>query len=233
MRRTAMTLLTATVAGCAAPQRAKSPDPVVVARGAEPEAEVDHMARAGACLEAGDDAGAVPHLAAHLAAYPDAVRIRAYLADLHFKLGEVDQAKRQYARYVRDAAGMSGTAGRHLVHGHTRLMHIAAAREDAFAEALHRGVGLVLLVRQWDAEAAPGTPGLDALTESTLVRAAAALKAAREVNARDPRVHVYLAEVWGRLGQPSAARAAIRTAKGLLPDAALNADERARLARME
>jgi len=233
MRRTAWTLLTATVAGCAAPQVAKPPDAVVVARGAEPEAEVDHMARAGACLDAGDSAGAVPHLTAHLAAYPDAVMIRAYLADLHFKLGEVGKAKRHYARYVRDAAGMNGTAGKHLVHGHTRLMHIAASQEDAFAESLHRGIGLVLLVRQWDAEAAPGAPELDPLTETTLVRAAAALKVAREVDPRDPRVQVYLAEVWGRLGQPSAARAAIRTAKELLPDAALNADERARVLRME
>jgi tetratricopeptide (TPR) repeat protein len=164
-----------------------------------------------------------------LTEYPDAVMIRAYLADLHFKLGEVVKAKQQYTRYVHDAAGMAGTAGKHLVHGHTRLMHIAAAGEDAFAESFHRGVGLVLLVRQWDAEAAAGTAELDALTESTLVRAAEALKVAREVEPNDPRVLVYLAEIWGRLGQPSAARAALRTAKELLPEATLNSDERARL----
>jgi Tfp pilus assembly protein PilF len=234
MRRAAWTLLTATAAGCAAPHAIRSSEPaVVVARGAEPEAaEADHFTRAAECLDRGDDAGAVTHLTAHVKAYPDAVMIRAHLAELHFKLGEAGKAQPHFARFVRDAAGMSGAAGRHLVHGHTRLMEIAAAGDDAFAEQFHRAVGLVLLVRQWDAEpATDGTPKaeLDALTETTLVRAAGSLKIAKELAPADPRVHLYLAEVWGRLGQHSAARAAMTTAEQLLPDADLNADERARL----
>ncbi len=231
MRRTAWTLLTATVAGCAAPQALRPTEPaVVVARGAEPTpAEVDHLGRAAEYLDKGDDGGAVPHLTAHVAAYPNAVMVRAYLAELHFKLGQVEKAKPHFARFVRDAAGMTGAAGKHLTHGHTRLMEIAALGDDAFAEQLHRGIGLVLLVRQWDAEPEASEAELDELTETTLVRAAGALKIARELDASDARVHLYLAEAWGRLGQHSAARAARATAKQLLPDAGLNADERARL----
>jgi Tfp pilus assembly protein PilF len=235
MRRAAWTLLTATVAGCAAPQAIRLTEPAVeVARGAEPEPaaapEVDHLGRAAGYLDRGDNAGAVPHLTAHVKAFPDAVMIRAYLAELHYKLGEVGKAKPHFARFVRDAAGMGGAAGRHLTHCHTRLMEIAALADDAFAEHFHRGVGLVLLVRQWDADAEPdATAALDELTETTLVRAAAALTAARELDGTDPRVHLYLAEARGRLGQHSAAAAALRAAKELRPDFGLNADERARL----
>jgi len=238
MRRAAWTLLTATVAGCAAPQAFRPTEPaVVVARGAEPTpAEVDHLGRAAEFLDKGDDGGAVPHLTAHVTAYPNAVMVRAYLAELHYKLGQVEKAKPHFARFVRDAAGMNGAAGKHLTHGHTRLMEIAALGDDAFAEQFHRGIGLVLLVRQWDAESEASATGkgsdaadLDELTETTLVRAAGALKVARELDPTDARVHLYLAEAWGRLGQHSAARAARATAKQLLPDAGLNADERARL----
>lgn len=229
MRRAALLLLTGTVAGCTAPQVRPPSAPAVeaVARGADPEptAEVDHLGRAAELLDKGDTAAAVPHLTAHVRAYPDAVMIRAYLAESHFKLGELAKARPHFVRFVRDAAGMKGPAGNHLTHCHTRLMEIAAAEDDAFGEHLHRGIGLVLLVRQWDADPQPDAPELDELTETTLVRAAGALKIAREIDAKDPRVHLYLSEVWGRLGQHSAARAAMKTAKALLPDAGLNADE--------
>lgn len=208
--------------GCAAPQAR-----VVVERGAEPEpAEVDHLGRAAELLDAGDHAAALAQLTAHVKARPDAVMIRAYLAELHFKHGQPDKAKAHFERFVRDAADLGGTAGQHRAHGHTRLMEIAAANDDAFGEHLHRGIGLVLLVRQWDTEPDADDAGL---TESTLVRAAGALKVARELDAKDVRAHLYLSEALARLGQHSAARAALRTAKDLLPDPALSADERRRV----
>lgn len=220
MRRATWLLIFAV--GCAAPQSR-----VTVARGAEPEpaAEVDNLGRAAELLDGGDHDGALAQLTAHVKARPDAVMIRAYLAELHFKHGQPDQAKAHFTRFTRDAAGMGGAAGKHLTHCHTRLMEIATANDDAFGEQLHRGIGLVLLVRQWDSEPVASATEVDPLTETTLVRAAGALKAARELDAKDPRVHLYLSEAFGRLGQHSAARSAMRMAKDLLPDASLNADE--------
>lgn len=219
MRRTSWLLLF--TVGCAAPQAR-----VTVERGAEPEAtaaiEVDHLGRAAELLDAGDKDGALMHLTAHVKARPDAVMIRAYLAELHFKHGQPEKAKAHFERFTRDAAGMGGAAGKHLTHCHTRLMEIATANDDAFGEQLHRGIGLLLLVRQWDSEPDAEDAGL---TESTLVRAAASLKIARELDAKDPRVHLYLSEAFARLGQHSAARSAMSAAKELLPDPSLNADE--------
>jgi Tfp pilus assembly protein PilF len=221
MRRTTFMLIFAV--GCAAPQARTT-----VERGAEPEpaAEMDHLGRAAELLDSGDSAGALAQLTAHVKARPDAVMIRAYLAELHFKQGQPDKAKTHFTRFTRDAAGMGAAAGKHLTHCHTRLMEIATANDDAFGEQLHRGIGLVLLVRQWDAEPDAEDAGL---TETTLVRAAAALKIARELDAKDPRVHLYLSEAFGRLGQHSAARSALNAAKELLPDPTLNADELRRI----
>ena len=145
MRRSVCLLVFAV--GCAAPQaRITAPQArVTVERGAEPEAapvpsaEVDHLGRAAELLEAGDQDGALAQLTAHVTARPDAVMIRAYLAELHFKHGQPDRAKAHFERFTRDAAGMNGAAGKHLAHCHTRLMEIATANEDAFAEHLHRG----------------------------------------------------------------------------------------------
>lgn len=228
MRRACWLLLF--VVGCAVPQAR-----VTVERGAEPEpapspaVEVDHLGRAAELLDAGDQDGALAQLAAYVKARPDAVMIRAYLAELHFKNGRWDKAKAHFLRFTRDAAGMSGAAGKHLTHCHTRLTEIAAANDDAFGEQLHRGIGLVLLVRQWDAETEHEDADLDANTETTLVRAAGTLKVARELDAKDPRVHLYLSEAFARLGQHSSARSSLNVAKGLLPDPTLSADELRRI----
>lgn len=212
--------------GCASPEPERLPPAVerefLIARAAPPTEEVDHLAKAAACVDRGDEPAAVPHLQAHLAARPDAVMIRAYLAELLLRTGKSAEAREQFERFTRQACGTSGAAGQHLVHAHTRLMEIAEAGGDTFGEQLHRGIAMVLLVRKWDAE-----PPVDGgqLAESTLAQAGRALREAERRKSADPRAAVYLAEVYERLGQPGAARAAARRATAMLPDAELTAAE--------
>jgi uncharacterized protein HemY len=236
MRRASVVLAggVAAAAGCFAPfawpdGRHASPDSDVVqasATVATPEPE-DHLARAADCVERGDNAGALPHLSAHVAAHPEAVMIRAYLAELLLRAGRPGDARPQFERVVADAQRTSGPARGHLVHCHTRLMEIAAAGHDGYAEELHRGVGLLLLVRKWDAD--PDRRDA-AEAERTLAKAARALRSAAAERPHDPRANLYLGDVYERLGQPSAARAAWRSATAGLPDPGLTTAERDRLA---
>ena len=179
---------------------------------------MDHLAKAAACVDRGDEPAAVPHLQAHLAARPDAVMIRAYLAELLLRTGKPADAREQFERFTRQACGMTGATGQHLVHAHTRLMEIAEAGGDTFAEQLHRGIAMVLLVRKWDGEP-PADEGQ--LAESTLAQAGRALREAERRRPTDPRAAVYLAEVYERLGQASAARVTAKRAAAKLPDAVL------------
>lgn len=187
---------------------------------------VDALTRAAECLERGDNAGALPHLRAHVQAHPDAVMIRAHLAEVLFRLGQSADAREQFERVVADTQPLTGAARKHLVHCHTRIMELAQAADDAYAENLNRGIGLVLLVKRWDAEPARHD---EAAAERTLVKALAALRAARDERPSDARANLYLADALGRLGQVSAARTALRAAKAALPDASVTATELNRL----
>ena len=202
-------------------------DPLV--RGAPPD-DADHLAGAAAAVDRGDEAAAAAHLRQHLDARPDAVMIRAYLAELLVHTGDATGAEREFERFVREAGGRNGAAGDHLPHAHTRLMELAEASGDKFGEQFHRGVGLVLVVRKWSREPAADDGGL---TESTLAKAGRALREAERLRPGDPRPAVYLAEVYGRLGQAGAARAAAKRAEGRLPDAAVSEDEREQIRRSE
>jgi thioredoxin-like negative regulator of GroEL len=187
----------------------------------------DALGRAADCLDRGDEAGALPHLRAHLDAHPDALMIRAHLAELLLKRGDVTEARGQFERFVADAQRTTGPANAHLTHCHTRLMTIAEETGDAYREGLHRGIGLLLLVRKWDAD--PDRRD-EAMAERTLAKAAAALRSAAAERPGDPRAHLYLSETYARLGQPSAARAALRAARAGLPDPAVTPVEREQIA---
>jgi tetratricopeptide (TPR) repeat protein len=201
---------------------------VGVAAADEPVAAVtvDSLTRAAECLDRGDNAGALPHLRAHVRAHPGAVMIRAHLAEVLYRLGKADEARTQFERVVADAQPLSGGARKLLVHWHTRIMEIAQAANDDYAENLNRGIGLVLLVRRWDAE--PGRRD-EAAAERTLVKALAALRAAREARPDDARANLYIADALERLGQVSAARAARHAARAALPDASVTDTERERM----
>ncbi len=225
MRRLAVCACGLLLTGCASTPEERLPSAVesevLIARAAPPAEVADHLARAAACVDRGDESAAVPHLVAHLQDRPDAVMIRAYLAELLLRTGQPADARREFERFTRQASGMSGEAGRHLVHAHTRLMEIAGEANDPFAVHLHRGIALVLMVRRWEGE--PAADGGE-LAEATLAKAARELRQAERRKPTDPRANVYLAEVYGRLGQPTSARTAAR--RVTLPDASLTDAER-------
>jgi thioredoxin-like negative regulator of GroEL len=229
MRRVAVVVggWTAAAAGCLAPFSWPEDRPPPAASAAAPDD--DALTRAADRLEHGDEAGAVPHLRAYLRAHPDALMIRAHLAELLLRQGRADEARAEFERFIADAQLADGPPRGHLVHCHTRLMALAEAGGDTYREELHRGIGLLLLVERWDAD--PGRRD-ETAAEQTLAKAAAALRAAADERPGDPRAHLYLADVYARLGQPSAARAALRAARAGLPDPAVTPAERERIAEL-
>jgi cytochrome c-type biogenesis protein CcmH/NrfG len=188
----------------------------------------DSLAKAAELLDRGDETAALPHLRAHVRAHPEAVVIRAHLAELLFRAGQSDEARGHFERYVADAQRLAGPAHERLVHCHTRLMTIAEDTNDAYGEHLHRGIGLVLLVKRWDTERPD-----EVAAEQTLAKAASALRAAIAERPGDARAHLYLAEAYRRLGQPTAAQSALRMAKARLPDPAVTEAEREWLREVE
>ncbi len=227
MRRFAVALVLGcwAIVGCRSTVVSQS-SPIV--RGATPQDEADHLRLAAQHLDRADEAGAVPHLQAHLRQQPDAIMVRAYLGELLLKTGNVAESKRHFEQFTREAAGVSAPARKHLIHVHTRLMELAGQSDDAFGENLHRGIGLVLLVKQWRESPEPSDA---ALNERTLVQAARSLKLADADRPDDARVWFYLAEAWAELGQPSSARSAIQRVHRCQPEWTLNADELEQLRR--
>ena len=71
------------LAGCVAPA-ARPPDEPIAAKADAGDA----LTRAAECLDRGDDAGAVPHLRTYVTEHPDAVMVRAHLAELLFRAGK-------------------------------------------------------------------------------------------------------------------------------------------------
>jgi len=224
MRRTGVILLIVLgVAGCFAPfswpADRREADPVA----GSPAPAIDPLTLAAECLDRGDESGAVPHLKAHVKAHPEAMVLRLHLAEVLRKLGRTSEAVNQFERFVRDAQESTGPANERLVQAHTRLMELA---EDDYTENLHRGIGLVLLVRKWTADPARRD---ETTSEQTLSKAVKALRVALENRPGDSRASIYLSEALNGLGQTSASRNAIRTAKAGLPDAAVTEAERVQL----
>jgi predicted Zn-dependent protease len=174
----------------------------------------DALALAAVCLDRGDDAAAAGHLAVHVQLHPDEVMTRAMLAELLFRLGRYPAARVEFDRVVADAQPASGSPHDHLVHCHTRLMQMAEAADDPFEENLHRGIAFLCLVDRWDADPARRD---EAMAEATVGKAVKALREAKAERPSDPRVNLYLAEAYSRLGPPSASRAARAAAREKAP----------------
>jgi thioredoxin-like negative regulator of GroEL len=174
----------------------------------------DSLQQAASCVERGDEAGAVPHMLHHVQAHPDQIMIRAYLAELLLRIKRLPEAQRHFERFIADAQEATGPANKHLIHCHTRLMEIAQDREDAYAEHLHRGIGLLLLARQKGVLAQADDP---ALTQKLLCKAATELTEAHTLRPGEARPCVYLFELWTALDQPLPASKALRQARAVAP----------------
>lgn len=186
------------------PRVALPPRPEVVPASAalpEPPAD-DPLTLAAKCLQDGDDSAACTHLAAHVRAHPEQVMFRAHLAELLVKLGRDADARRHFERFVADGKTATGSVRAHLVHCHTRLMEIAGRADDRPTELYHRGVGLLLLVREQDRDPAARD---DDFCEEVVCKALAALREAKELRPADGRVRQALADVYERTGNRRAA----------------------------
>ncbi len=170
----------------------------------------DGLDRAADCIEKGDPAGAIAHLQRHLRQFPEQIMIRAYLAELLLKADRLAEAQDQYERFLAEAHAAEGPARKQVVHGHTRLMEIAQKRDDDYHERLHRGIGMVLLVRQLDEAGESDEP---AFRERMLCKAATELGKASRLCPDEARPHWYLVEVWTKLAQPRPAEQALKQAR--------------------
>ena len=151
---------------------------------------------------------------------------RAQLAELLLRLDRTTEAKAEFEQFIAAAQDATGPARGHVVHCHTRLMEIAQRAADPFAEAFHRGVGLVLVVTSLDATGA--TDDADS-REEIVCLAVTALTEARERRPTDPRAALYLADAHDLAGNRRAADVARAAARNLLAPGALTPGESMRL----
>jgi Tetratricopeptide repeat len=202
----------------APPQSQVSNKPAVAVREKDALNSLKEVAR---LLDAGDEAGALPLLAGYVNAHPDHATVRAHLAELLLRLHKPDEAKRHLERYVVDAQEQGEPVDQHLIHAETRLVQIARGQEDVYAERLHRGIGLYLLVEQ----SAKAEDADDAFVEKTLFQAIAELKAAVKERPDEARPHWYLYQAWSQLGQRLPADTHLRRTRKLSPNDGLTPAE--------
>jgi hypothetical protein len=101
-------------------------------------------------------------------------------------------------------------------------MELAQQAGDRYGELFHRGVGLLLLVKEQDRAADRD----GAFCEEMLCKALRALTDAKELRPSDPRPRVYLAEALERTGNRRAAAAERTAARTPLVSGELTATER-------
>ncbi len=187
----------------------------------------NHLSLAAAYLDKGDAEGACPHMGRYLEAHPEHLVVRAHYAELLLRLERPEEARAEFERCAADAQEQQEGLSRELIHCHSRLMELAQAEEDAYAEHLHRGIGLFLLA--CDRSADQGAED-DLTAEGLLCRAAAELTLARVERPEEARPCWYLYEVWSRLAQRRPALRCLRAAEEAAPFSYLTPAEQARLA---
>lgn len=179
-----------------------------------PELTRNHLSLAAAYLEKGDDAAACPHLMQYVAAHPDHLVARGYLAELLLRLNRLPEARHQYEQFIACQQDQAQPDDNQLIRGHRRLMEIAEVLEDEYGEHLHRGIGLYLLAR-----ARACLPEPDGLlpTEALLCKAAGELTLARYRRPDEARPWWYLHEVWSQLPLHQPALHSLREAQEAAP----------------
>ncbi|HEV3437772.1 MAG TPA: hypothetical protein VG122_10460 [Gemmata sp.] len=164
--------------------------------GANLDQSDDSLTLVDESLERGDKIAAASHLETYVRQHPDQAMFRLQLAELLLQIKSDARAKVHFEQFVAKAQTATEPVRKYLVHAHTRLMEIGERTDDPFAELFHRGVGLLILVQEQDK-----TPDRDeGFCEEMLCKALRALNEARERNPGDPRVRVYLAGVYERMG---------------------------------
>jgi tetratricopeptide (TPR) repeat protein len=185
-----------------------------------------HLSLAAAHLELGNDESACPHLGKYVDARPEHVAVRGHYAELLYRLKRTREARDQFDRFIAEAQDRGGVTAKNLLHSHSRLMEIAEQEEDAYAEHLHRGIGLLLLAR---ARADLSGESKDLTHESLLCKAAGELTLARQEQSDEARAGWYLYQVWSDLEQRSLAARWLRDAQAAAPFYYLTPSERCSL----
>ena len=194
---------------------------------ADPAFARNHLSLAAAYLDQGDQERACPELEQYLQACPGHLIVRAHYAELLLRLRRSEEALAEFRRFAADAQEKDEEFAKQLIHCHSRLMELAEAAEDVYAEHLHRGIGLFLLAR----DRATRSDADDRLSpESLLCRAAAELTLARAERPDEAQPCWYLYQVWSRLSQRQAALRCLRDADEAAPFSYLTPAEQARLA---
>ena len=185
------------------------------------EAPADHLALAAECTGRGDQPAAASHLERYVCANPDQLMFRAHLAELLFKIDQPERAKFHFETFIAEAQTATGPPNAHMVHCHTRLMEIGGRGDDRYTEMLHRGVGLLILVKDAEAD--------DEFREEMLCKAIKALLEAKECKPTDARVQVYLADAHALAGNRRAADAARGAARSFATPGTLTVAESRRV----
>jgi tetratricopeptide (TPR) repeat protein len=183
-----------------------------------------HLSLAAAFLEKGNAEMACAHLGKYLAANPKHLAVRQHYAELLWKHRRYREAFRQYEQFAADLQEDAGRSPGPLVHCHSRLMQIAEALRDEYAEHLHRGIGLYWLAQDPSAEAAA-----EAGPEGLLCKAACELTLAHGRDPGEARPSWYLYRVWHRLGQRQPAARSLRAAQEAAPFSFLTPGEQGEL----
>lgn len=165
---------------------------------ADPRRTRNHLSLAVAHLEAGNPSAACEHLAHYLAHHPEQVIVRVQFADLLLRLGRAGQARREFERFLGEAAERNDVEIRRRIHAHGRLMQLAEQDDDGYSACLHRGIGLFLLAC---GRAELEHPEGELPVEGLLCKAAGELTLARDLKPHESRPCWYLYLVWHRLGQ--------------------------------
>lgn len=186
------------------------------------------LLKATACLEANDLVGASSILQRYLLAFPDAVLVRLQLAELFFKMARYDESQQQFKAALAEV--IDPELPRHCrLHGHSRLVDIAAHQKDRFGEELHRGIGLMLLAELRMQE---GATSQGVCAQELLGKARAALQKAKKLSSCDARPPLYLVSVWQEMQQEGNARRELTLAQLLSHITRLTAFEQMRLAQL-
>jgi tetratricopeptide (TPR) repeat protein len=193
---------------------------------ADPAFARNHLSLAAAYLDRGDQERACPELELYLHACPGHLIVRAHYAELLLRLRRSEEAGAEFRRFAAEAQGKGQEFAKQLIHCHSRLMELAEAAEDGYAEHLHRGIGLFLLAAD---QATRPDPDDHLCPESLLCRAAAELTLARAERPDEAQPCWYLYQVWSRLSQRQPALRCLREAEEVAPFSYLTPAEQARL----
>ncbi len=184
--------------------------------------EDDALSHVTKCLERDDYLSAAAYLEGYVRRHVDQPMFRFQLAEMYLRAAHPAEAKCHLEQFVADAQTGPTALQSHLVTAHIKLREIAISTRDRFGESFHRGVGLVLLVREQD-----GDPKRDeGFCEEMLCKALRALTEAKEQRLGDSRVRMYLAEVHERTGNRHGASAERAAARADVVSGELTAKER-------